>query len=305
MTWHSTAVGGQRRQRRHWSPTIAAMHRRSPSGAAFIRWQASAGRTLEVRDATTPWDVLVVEVMSQQTQIERVGRKWRAFVARWPTPAALAGAETRHLLEAWAGLGYNRRALALREAARAIVDDHGGEVPSTIDALCALPGVGPYTARAVLATAFGKPVAPLDVNVRRVISRVVGGDPDPRTLQDAADSMVWRRDPKRWAWAVMDLAAKVCTSRAPRCVDCPIRSSCESAGTLGEPTVRLPRVPFEATNRWLRGQILRGLRSSTTGGWIAFEEPIGEHGRDAVDRALGALESEGFLERDGTSARLA
>ena len=117
---------------------------------------------------------------------------WRRFVDRWPSPGDLAGAGTQELLAAWSGLGYNRRALALRDAARTIVAEHGGRVPSTIDALEALPGIGPYTARAVAAAAFGVPVAPLDVNVRRVVSRVLGVPASSPGLQAAADELVSR-----------------------------------------------------------------------------------------------------------------
>jgi len=150
-------------------------------------WHVTTRRDLPVRRATEPWPILVAEVMSQQTQIERIGPAWERFVGRWSEPSGLAAADTRDLLRAWAGLGYNRRALALREAARTIVREHGGRVPGTVLELERLPGVGPYTARAVAASAFGVPVAPLDVNVRRVVGRVVGGAVPPARLQDAAD----------------------------------------------------------------------------------------------------------------------
>ena len=147
---------------------------RARFGRAIAAWHVTARRDLPVRHATEPWPILVAEVMSQQTQIERIGPAWERFIGRWPEPRGLAAAETRDLLRAWAGLGYNRRALALREAARTIVREHGGRVPGTVAELERLPGVGPYTARAVAASAFGVPVAPLDVNVRRVVGRVVG-----------------------------------------------------------------------------------------------------------------------------------
>ena len=280
------------------------MPRPKPLETALLRWQASAGRTLEAREATSPWDVLVVEVMSQQTQIERVGRRWRSFVERWPDPPALSRAGTHDLLAEWAGLGYNRRALALRETARRIVRDHDGAVPGDLDALVALPGIGPYTARAILATAFGQPVAPVDVNVRRVVTRIHGGSVATGRIQAAADAMVSRRDPKRWIWAVMDLAATVCSRRAPRCSECPIRAACASAGTAGEEPVAGRATSFESTNRWLRGQVLARLRTASPGAWIPFAGPIGTHAVTAVRNALKALEAEGYLERKGTLARL-
>ena len=158
---------------------------RARFGRAIAAWHVTTRRDLPVRRATEPWPILVAEVMSQQTQIERIGPAWERFVGLWPEPRELAAAETRDLLRAWAGLGYNRRALALREAARTIVREHGGRVPGTVAELERLPGVGPYTARAVAAAAFGVPVAPLDVNVRRVVGRVVGEAVPPSRLQDA------------------------------------------------------------------------------------------------------------------------
>ena len=133
---------------------MKTVSRRSLNSRLF-RWHQARRRPLQIREAANPWQVLVAEVMSQQTGIERVGPAWRRFVDRWPTPADLAEAGTHELLAAWAGLGYNRRALALRECARTIVADHGGRVPATVAELDALPGIGPYTARAVAATAFG------------------------------------------------------------------------------------------------------------------------------------------------------
>ena len=211
---------------------------------------ARGGAPAAARSATAanPWEVLVAEVMSQQTGIERVGPAWRRFVDRWPTPADLAEAGTHELLAAWAGLGYNRRALALREAARTIVADHDGRVPATVAALEALPGIGPYTARAVAASAFGIPVAPLDVNVRRVVCRGArragGRRPVSRPRQ-----MVWssRRRSRQWLDAVMDLASGDVHERAPRLRSLPARDSlCASReavvsrGAEGPPRCRSP-----------------------------------------------------------------
>ena len=281
-------------------------------------WFAATGRVLEVRAARSPWQVLVVEVMSQQTQIERVGPYWRRFVERWPTPALFATATTREVLDAWAGLGYNRRPLALRDAARRIVADHGGEVPADVEALEALPGVGRYTARAVAAAAFGQAVAPVDVNVRRVVGRLAGVD-RLHDVQAEADRLISRDHPAAWIHAVMDLAVSICVRRAPACDECPIAAHCASRGTPGElPSVRgrgsrhggsngparTASDEFEASNRWLRGRILRMLRAGTPGAWLEFTTPLGEHGIGAVHAALAELESEGFLERDGQLARL-
>lgn len=274
--------------------------------AALLPWYQAAGRTLEVRSAVTPWEILVVEVMSQQTQITRVGPAWRTFVARWPTPAGLAIASTADLLGAWAGLGYNRRALALRAAARRIVTDHRGRVPSELAQLEALPGIGPYTARAIAAAAFGRPVAPLDVNVRRVVGRLVGGATPEADLQAAADRLVSRDVPAAWVHAVMDLAATICTRRSPRCPDCPAAHLCRSRGTSGEASgAGGPRGRFEDSRRWLRGRILARARSAPPGEWLLVRGRFGSHPPTVVRAVLLDLEREGFVERRGDEVRIA
>ena len=272
--------------------------------ARLFRWSAGARRPLAIRDAANPWEVLVAEVMSQQTGIERVGPAWRRFVDRWPTPGSLADADTHELLAAWSGLGYNRRALALREAARTIVARHGGRVPATVAALESLPGIGPYTARAVAATAFDVAVAPLDVNVRRVIARVLGLASSLPALQPAADDLVSRRQPGRWLDAVMDLAAGICTSRVPRCDSCPLADLCASrhVAAIVEPKTR--GAPFPSTTRWLRGRLVAALVAAPAGTWVAMPDHLGQHDGDAIGRAARGLERDGFLELRGGEARV-
>jgi A/G-specific adenine glycosylase len=276
---------------------------------ALTRWHASHRRELAVRRTRDPWAILVAEVMSQQTRIDRVGPAWERFIARWPDATSLATAGTQELLRAWTGLGYNRRALALREAARAIVRDHGGTVPGSVDELERLPGLGPYTARAVAASAFGVPVAPLDVNVRRVVGRVIGGHPSPKQLQARADTLVARRDARGWLDGVMDLAATVCRPRTPRCAECPLRTMCATGAGGGPDTsprpAPAPALRFPSTNRWLRGRLLATVREAPSGAWVSAPDGLGEHDRGAVLAALRGLERDGFLElRDG-QARLA
>ncbi len=285
-------------------PPTQATRRRF--NAALLAWHAHAARSLHIRTAATPWAILVAEVMSQQTQIDRIAGAWEAWLARWPTPADLAEASIRDVITAWAGLGYNRRALALHEAARAIVRDHGGHVPATVAALERLPGIGPYTARAIAASAFGRPVAPLDVNIRRVLGRVFGPRVAAGELQTRADVLVSRQDPRTWVNAVMDLAVTVCTRRAPRCDACPVRRMCASTGTMGEQAPRraAPAKPFAARNRWLRGRLLARAREAPAGDWITVPERLGLHEGAAVMAATHALARDGFFDLDGDRIRL-
>ncbi len=281
----------------------AVVTRRRFNGRLF-RWHALARRPLQVREAATPWEVLVAEVMSQQTGIERVGPAWRRFVDRWPTPADMAGAGTHELIAAWAGLGYNRRVLALREAARTIVTRHAGGVPATVADLERLPGVGPYTARAVAAAGFGVSVAPLDVNVRRVLSRVLGVAPADPGLQAAADALVSRGEPGRWLDAVMDLASSTCLPRVPRCGVCPLAPMCASRGVAVtvEPMTRA--APFPATTRWLRGRLVALVAGAPAGTWVQLPDRLGRHGSEAIAAAARGLETDGFIELRGDEARV-
>jgi A/G-specific adenine glycosylase len=178
-------------------------------------------------------------------------------------------------------------------------------VPSSVEVLSSLPGIGPYTARAVAASAFGRPVAPLDVNVRRVVARVAGMPPTDRDLQATADALVARRDPRRWVDAVMDLAATVCLRRAPACAICPLQAMCRSAYTPGEPARRSAApIRFEATNRWLRGRLLGMVRDAPAGTWTPLPGALGEHDAASVRAAVDALAREGFLDVEGDKARL-
>ncbi len=273
--------------------------------------------------------------MAQQTQVARVAERWRGFMDRFPTPAALAEAPTGDVIRAWQGLGYNRRAIDLQRAARAIVAA-GGSVPDEVDALRALPGVGPYTARAVAAIAFGRPVGAVDVNVRRVLGRLARVDAaaaapsgpaapiPPGEIQAAADALVDPARPADWTHAFMDLGATICRPVAPACNACPVQAWCTFAAGAAlaagaavarstkvaagqDPgAARSPAIPFEATTRWLRGRIVDRLCSAPRGTSLMFEGPLGLHAPAAVSAALAALAADGLVELDGAgAARLA
>jgi A/G-specific adenine glycosylase len=286
--------------------------------AAILAWYDDRGRALPFRSTRDPYPVLVSEVMAQQTQIARVAERWASFLGRFPSFAVLAQATPADVVREWRGMGYNRRALGLWRTARVVMEDHRGELPRDIAALERLPGIGPYTARAVAAIAFGDRAGAVDTNVRRVLGRIVaGGDGLGATeLQAVADAAVPATRPGDWTHALMDLGATLCRSRQPRCGECPARRWCRLAGTgatvTGAATPRAIRVdrsePFARTTRWLRGRIVERLGDEPGDGWVEFRAAIGEHGPSAVTAALAGLAREGLVELDpvvGGRARLA
>ena len=266
---------------------------------ALLHWYVPRARPLRIRSTREPWAILVSEVMSQQTQIARVDEAWTRFMTAYPTPRSLAEAPTAEVLRAWAGLGYNRRAINLQRAAVVIEADHAGSVPSEVPALEALPGVGAYTARAVAAIAFATPVAAVDTNVRRVVGRVTASSPTPSELQAEADRWVDADEPATWTHAAMELGAVCCTARNPRCGECPVAPFCASAGRVATPARQATSgsVTFERTSRWLRGRIIEHLRGLEDGAWTTLPSSMGAHDQAAIDAAIVALQRDGLLER--------
>ena len=276
--------------------------------AAVLAWYDARGRALPFRRTRDPWAILVSEQMAQQTQAARAGERWLAFIDRYPTAEALAAATPADVIRAWQGLGYNRRALALWRAARLIVDEHGGRVPDDVTALERLPGVGPYTARAVAAIAFGRPVGAVDTNVRRVLGRLTGTT-GVRETQSLADATVPNDRPGDWTHALMDIGATVCGPRRPACEACPVRAWCRYAaeGDLPAatryappPPARRAAIPFPRTTRWLRGRILDQLRAASADAWVEIAGPIGVHDPAAVSEGLSTLVRDGLAERHPT-----
>jgi A/G-specific adenine glycosylase len=222
--------------------------------AELLGWFADNGRDLPWRRTRDPYGILVSEVMLQQTQAARVVPRYLDWLERWPSVEALAAAPTAEVIRAWQGLGYNRRALNLQRAAWVVA---AGGWP---DDLTALPGVGRYTADAVARFAFGRPVLPVDVNVRRVLDRS-GFAFDHSCAQ-----------------ALMDLGATVCIARVPRCGECPLASGCPSRGRRYEPLRK--QGPFEGSFRQRRSRALRSVLE----------------GRDPRDReAVAALAADGLV----------
>ncbi len=260
------------------SPTSALVERQH----ALLGWSDRTRRDLPWRRTRDPWEVLVSELMLQQTQVQRVMPRFEAFLDRFADPASCAAAPVGEVIALWAGLGYNRRAVNLHRCAVAVESDHGGAIPDELDALLALPGIGPYTARAVLAFAFERDVGVLDTNAARVLARWEGRTLSRREAQGIADDAV--PSERGWAWnqAMLDLGALACTARAPRCPRCPVASWCRwhqartqadpdggagsGGGEVPDPAIGSAGVSggqsrFEGSDRQGRGRLVDELRS--------------------------------------------
>jgi A/G-specific adenine glycosylase len=227
----------------------------------LLAWFSQKGRALPWRRTQDPYAILVSEVMLQQTQVERVVPRYEEWLARWPTVEALAAAPAADVIRAWQGLGYNRRGVNLHRAAQHVAA-HGWPAELT-----ALPGVGPYTAAAVSNFAFGRPILPVDTNVRRVQERT------GKTFTPAA------------AQALMDLGATVCLARVPRCAICPLVAGCPSRGQRYEPLRKQSR--FEGSFRQRRARTLRLVAAS--------ERPLAQCDAEAVE----SLARDGLVEVEG------
>ena len=267
----------------------------------LLDWYARHGRDLPWRRVRDPYAILVSELMLQQTQVDRVIPKWEAWLAEFPTVEALADAPTSAVIKAWSGLGYNRRAINLQRLAQAVVAAHGGRIPDDVTELKALPGVGPYTAGAVAAFAHNRPVAMVDVNIRRLLHRLfVGAEvPDYRITEGKIWSLARAAVPQGrsadWHQALMDLGATICRPR-PACDRCPVRDWCRAAPEFAILPPDAPRPTksqgkWEGSNRQYRGRILRALSALSHGDTLSL--PL-----------LGAQVREGYADTDTDAAWL-
>jgi A/G-specific adenine glycosylase len=228
------------------------------------------------RRTRDPYRIVVSEFMLQQTQVDRVLPLYEAFIALFPDVYALADASTADVIRAWRGLGYNSRAVRLQRLARVVVQEHGGRLPESTEALRSLPGIGSYTTAAVRAFAFERDDAAVDVNIRRVLHRTAYGLEYPPKVQTseldllAATSVPLGRG-HDWNSAMMDLGALICTARSPKCLLCPLREYCAAApidtaelaaAARCHASKRSPqeRIPFEKTTRYARGRVVDRLR---------------------------------------------
>jgi len=278
---------------------------------ALHAWGERSLRDLPWRRTRDPWAVLVSEAMLQQTQVARVVDRYGPFLARFPTPAAMASAPLADVLDAWAGLGYYRRARDLHRAATAIVALHHGRVPETLTELMALPGIGAYTARAVLALALEHDHGVVDTNAARVLARAVTGAPmTAAAVQRLADDLV----PPGTAWlhnqTLLDLGATICTARSPRCDVCPLRSPCAWHRDGGDDPARTtagtsrPQAPFAGSDRQGRGRLLAALRDAPDGiAGGALDHVTGWGDLIRSRRVADALVADGLAEWSGTLLR--
>ncbi len=211
-------------------------------------------------------------MMLQQTQVPRVVPRWRRFLDRFPTVAACALAPAAEVIDEWSGLGYNRRAVHLHRLAISVVDDHEGRFPDTLADLLALPGIGPYTARAVRVFAFERPDGVLDTNVARILARTSARSLAPREAQRLADDNVGD-DPWAWNQAMLDVGARFCVAGTPNCDGCPLRVVCGWAGAgrpdpdpaLGSAAVSGRQSRFEGSDRQGRGRLVKALAAGPVG----------------------------------------
>jgi A/G-specific adenine glycosylase len=265
---------------------------------ALLAWYDGARRDLPWRSTRDPYRVLVSEVMAQQTQISRVAGHYGRFTQQFPTVEALASASLAEVLSAWSGLGYNRRARYLHAAAARVVT-HGW--PTTAAGLRELPGVGPYTAAAVACLAFDEPVAAVDTNMRRVLSRWVGKPLAGNELTAAAATELDRARAPDWNQAIMDLGASICSPRAPGCNACPVQAWCSDSSIYVPPP---QQGRFIGSTREARGAVLKTLIGVTTATESALAKDSGIE-RERLAVALADLELEGMIQQSNGAWTLA
>jgi A/G-specific adenine glycosylase len=235
-----------------------------------LAWGVPRMRDLPWRLERDPWTILVAEIMLQQTQVDRVIPKWETFLETFPSPTRCADASLGDVLRLWQGLGYPRRAKHLHATAAQVTASNDGCLPDSLDELLALPGIGPYTARAVLAFAFERDVAVVDTNIARILARSEGERLTSKGAQTAADALVPEGEGWTWNQVIMDLGALVCRP-TPKCAECPISASCawhiaghpEPDPSVGSAGVSAPQARFEGSDRQRRGQVLAALGSGS------------------------------------------
>ncbi|NEW44872.1 A/G-specific adenine glycosylase [Nocardia cyriacigeorgica] len=285
--------------------------RSTPNGAhnpvdadALLDWYRITARDLPWRhQGVSAWQILMSEIMLQQTPVARVEPIWREWVARWPVPSAMAASSQAEVLRAWGKLGYPRRALRLHECARVLATEHGDRVPEDVEILLGLPGIGDYTARAVACFAYGQRVPVVDTNVRRVVARAVhgradAGNPSARDLRET-EALLPEPVPRAatFSAALMELGALICTARTPGCDDCPLpRCAWIEAGRPASQVVRRTQ-KYEGTDRQARGRLMDVLRDSSGPVERVRLDMAWTRDPGQRDRALDSLLVDGLIEQ--------
>ncbi len=245
-----------------------------------MKWYIANGRSLPWRATKNPYPILRSEIMLQQTQVSRVLVKDPAFLRRFPSFASLARASQRDVVLAWQGMGYNNRAVRLHRLARLVIDTHRGKIPESYESLIILPGIGHYTAHALLAAVHGRDVSAVDVNIHRFLSRVfwkmdaTGQMRREREVEDLANRLMPPGGGYEWNQALMDLGATICTSHRPECPRCPVQSFCKSRGSMTRRSALATRTEpaLEGIpNRVYRGRIIEQLRGTGKTGSIRLD----------------------------------
>lgn len=270
----------------------------------LLGWFAEHRRDLPWRHTRDPWAILVSELMLQQTQVARVIDRWPRFLERFPTPSACADRPVGDVIDEWSGLGYNRRAVNLHRTATTVRDDHGGSIPAELADLLSLPGIGPYTARAVRAFAFELDDGVVDTNIGRALARLGGVTLTPTAAQRLADDLVPVGHGWEWNQALMELGALICRPR-PDCAACPLARHCSWRGSGPDPSTGSAAVSrgqsrFNGSDRQGRGRLVAALRAGpvarsdlpTVMGW-----PVD---RPRAERVAATVLADGLaVERDG------
>ena len=271
----------------------------NPLEKPIVNWFKKNKRDLPWRTAT-PWGVMVSEYMLQQTPVNRVLPKWIEWMERWPTPKDLAAATPAQVITAWGRLGYPRRALRLHAAAQIIAEDFNNEVPEDLETLQTLPGIGEYTAAAIAAFAFDQRTLVMDVNIRRVLTRVIDGNEHPKPSPTSREkarrlALLPEKNAHIWAAATMELGALVCTSKNPKCELCPVISGCNWRKN-GYPKSDLIRKSqdWHGTDRKCRGTIVQALRENESLTENAIKKLWPEESQ--VEKALKTLQEDLLIE---------
>lgn len=274
----------------------------------ILLWYQKHGRKLPWRETTDPYNILVSEMMLQQTQVSRVIPYYHAFLKQFPTVQSLATTPVADVIRQWSGLGYNRRALYLHSCAKAICKAHNGLVPRTVNDLVALPGIGPYTAAAILSFAYNKDIPVVDVNIALLYRRIFYGT---KNIDHLAKSHLPKGRSREWHNALMDIGALYCTARNPHCLPCPVRQFCASACNTkrhDETRKRKVVVPFPESDRIVRGAIVTLLtkaKSQTVDEIFTLlrEKNCGRK-REHVITILTKLEHDGLVVKKGRAVTL-